>query len=1352
MHSEDYQLQDHQKWLGYLQPEGLVVSPQVLVDSQVFVNRNSAPLQQRFREFLDDQGRIADLRGLLTGFFGWPEALLLGTEKAGPIPEDLKIPLKEYGEILEPTYALREKSGNILLLVKEIEGTFDDRDDSQWEVSPSQRFERLLRDCQVPIGLLANREALRLIYAPRGENSGTLTFEVSAMLETAGRPIVAALDELLRVARLLSVPTEVRLPALLAKSREYQTRVSEQLAEQVLEALFELVRGFQSADEKARGTLLRDTLEKNPDHIYEGLLNVLLRLVFILFAEDRALLPTSALYTQNYSVHGLFTRLREDHQTYPDTMDQRFGAWSQLLALFRAIHQGCKHPELKIQAREGYLFDPDRFPFLEGRTMPEQSIPLVPDGTIFRALRNLLLLDGERLSYRTLDVEHIGSVYQTMMGFKLERATGPTISLRAAKRHGAPAAVDLQELLGVKPGDRAGWLQKNADTKLPAKAAAEVKTAASIDDLLVALEKRIARGVTPHPVTEGAMILQPSQERRRSGSHYTPRVLTAPIVRKTLEPIFQRLGPNPTPQQILELKMCDMAVGSGAFLVEACRQLGDALVAAWLHHGGKPVIPADEDELLHARRLVAQRCLYGVDRNPMATDLAKLSLWLATLAKDHPFTFLDHSLRSGDALVGLSKKQIVSFHWDLSAPEAKERQFGQQELEKAIERATSYRREILEGGDYMLPALKAQRLALADEALDKIRRAGDLCVAAFFDGDKPKARAALRERYLDALLEAGKGFQPEKIKAVNQLVAQLRGGKPHPVTPFHWEIEFPEVFARENGGFDAFIGNPPYGGKNTVIEGNQKSYPDWLKTLHAESHGNADLVAHFFRRAFNLLRRDGSFGLIATNTIRQGDTRHTGLRWICVNGGTIYAARRRYKWVGAAAVVVSVVWVTKGKLAAPFDLDGQSVSVITAYLFHDGGHENPATLEANAGKSFIGSYLLGMGFTFDDTDKKGVASSLAEMERLIAKDPRNAERIFPYIGGEELNDSPDHAHNRYSISFSDFPLRREAALGRKWFTSDDNQRAAWLRTGIVPEDYLDPVAADWPDLLAVIEERVKPERTRKKPDGTFALRDPLPQRWWHYAEKRPALNTTLARVERTILRSRIGNAFAFTFLPSRVVMNEKTVVFPFETFAPFAVLQSRVHELWAVFFSTTLKDDLQYTPSDCFETFPFPKAWETDAALEAAGREYYEFRAELMVRHDEGLTKTYNRFHDPEETDPGILRLRELHAAMDRAVLTAYGWTDIPTDCEFLLDYEDEDDDEGTSRKKKKPWRYRWPDPIRDEVLARLLKLNAERAEEERVLGIAEATAKKSKAPRSSKRKSQRTAKRPDNAAQQKLF
>ena len=183
---------------------------------------------------------------------------------------------------------------------------------------------------------------------------------------------------------------------------------------------------------------------------------------------------------------------------------------------------------------------------------------------------------------------------------------------------------------------------------------------------------------------------------------------------------------------------------------------------------------------------------------------------------------------------------------------------------------------------------------------------------------------------------------------------------------------------------------------------------------------------------------------------------------------------------------------------------------------------------------------------------------------------------------------------------------------------------------------------------------------------------------------------------------------ALAFLPARVVFANSLVVFPFPTHAAFCALQSRPHEIWARFFGSTLEERLRYTPSDVFETFPFPRGWTTHPALDAAGRAYYEFRAGLMVRNDEGLTKTYNRFHDPDERDPEIGRLRELHAGMDRAVLDVYGWNDIAPTCEFLLDYEIHEEE--WSPRRRKPYRYRWPDSVRDEVLARLLEMNAARA------------------------------------------
>jgi len=591
------------------------------------------------------------------------------------------VPLPDYGETLRPDLAVREpepQSGACpwQMLVRLLEPGEDfDRvvgGHGRLEASAHSRMERLLRHTGVPAGLLFNGRALRLLSAPRGESSGWLDFRATDMVQNGGRPISTALRLLLGETRLLALPRAQRLAALLEDSRKFQNEVSERLAEQVLHALYALLRGFQAAHDASKAELLRQPLADHPDEVYRGLLTVVLRLVFLLYAEERDMLPEDETFLRSYSLTGLHERLREDAALFPDTMDQRFGAWAQLLVLFRMIHDGADSGAMRLPRRHGALFDPDRFPFLEGRPSAgarqiHERIepPLVPDGTVYRALEKLLVLDGERISYRALDVEEIGSVYQAMMGFRLRTASGRSVAIRAPKKWAAPTTVDLDALLAEPAEKRKKWLEDRTGRRFGDVALNAVKVSRTVDDLHAGLNPVIDRGATPDLVPSGAMVLQPSEERRRSGSHYTPRALTEPIVRTTLEPILARLrGPEgpPGPEQILDLKVCDPAMGSGAFLVEVCRQLGDALIEAWNAHGERPGIPADEDEVVFARRLVAQRCLYGVDRNPVAVDLAKVSLWLVTLAKDHALTFVDHALRHGDRWSGCPEARSRRFN------------------------------------------------------------------------------------------------------------------------------------------------------------------------------------------------------------------------------------------------------------------------------------------------------------------------------------------------------------------------------------------------------------------------------------------------------------------------------------------------------------------------------------------------------------------------------------------------------------------------------------------------------------------------------------------------------------------
>ena len=1356
----------HQEWLGYVQPVGLVVSTPAMLQAQCYVNKNIMEEHARFLSCLptdnEEQivGELRDLPGFFQTVLEWSAEDLIRVPQKDSLTTDLEmleVVLPQYNEILRPSYAVpvfkpEDDENPWMILIKEhtVGTDLDEPSETDsaknWGAPPQAKFERLLRETNVPIGLLCNSEQLRLVYSPRGETSGYATFNIAEMAQVNGRPIFAALHMLLCEERLFSLGANERLPAILENSRKYQNTVSTELAEQVLAALYELMRGFQAANDASKGKLLKEPLRNESNHVYSGLLTVLMRLVFILYAEDRNLLSSSDVYSNHYSVTGLFNRLREEAGRYPDTMYQRFGAWSQLVTLFQLIFKGGQHGGFKLRGRSGYLFDPDRYPFLEGRQRLAQSqdgdtdnvntnsevyFPRISDGVVFHVLQNLLILNGERLSYRSLDVEQIGSVYETVMGFDLDIATGTSIAIKPIKSSGAPATIDLDQLLETAPKDRAKWLKEQTDQKLGTADLKKLKEAESVDVLLETLDKKLAKAVTPQKVPRGAIVLQPSDERRRSGSHYTPRSLTEPIVRTTLEPILKQLVEKevskvwqptaedkrrytkgqielriersqrsvryakasvetgtPHPQLILDLKVCDPAMGSGAFLVEACRQLGDELIKSWHAHNMVPEdIPADEDEVLYARRLVAQRCLYGVDKNPMAVDLAKLSLWLVTLAKDHAFTFLDHSFRHGDSLVGLTRRQIIGFHWDVK----KQKKFGEDLIQKRLDRALETRAKILNAREDVPYKDQQQRLSVADEAVDVIRVLGDACVSCFFAESKKKAREDEVDRVFALAQVWLESFRTDKADvesrhSLYEAAARLRdSSQEHPVPAFHWEIEFPEVFSRENSGFDAFVGNPPFAGKNTIINGSRDGFTDWLKEVHEESHGNADLVAHFFRRTFDLSRKSGCLGLIATNTIGQGDTRNTGLRWMCENGGTIYNARRRMTWPGLAAVIVSIVHVTKGSYAGLRCLDGRDAERITAFLFHRGGNSDAQFLQSNQDESFQGSIVLGMGFTFDDTDSKGVASPLAERERLIAKDSSNADRIFPYIGWSEVANSPTHSHHRYAINF--------------WTLSEDEARSGW------------------PDLMQIVEERVKPDRDKQK-------RKAIRERWWQYAEKRPGLYRTIESLPRVLVAGAQASAhFAFAFLPRGMVYSSNLTVIAKDSYAAFTAIQSRPHEVWSRFFMTTLKNDLVYTPTTCYEHFPFPQDWTESRSLEEAGQVYFEHRAKLLNRNDEGLTDTYNRFHSPEEVDEGILELRRLHGLMDGAVLRAYGWDDLAESaaksgfCEFLLDYEEEEDDDSLTTKKKskkkKPWRYRWPDDFRDEVLARLLELNEQRHKEE---------------------------------------
>jgi hypothetical protein len=1296
--AEDPVFKAHQEWIRPLGGEGLVVSATALTDAMVYLPPDDRlkELSVQFEEALfiakEDSGEERvdlPLFETLAGMLSWADDEIAWLHGEKKVPQELSFTID--GTTIEPTHVLLDSEGAPVVLVMQMTGSPDllqrTREGAgDWDASPAQRIERLLREKKVEVGVIITSSELRLFYVPStgGENPGSISFPLSEMRGVRGRPTLGAVFMLLERNRVVgaNIPAEHRLLGLMRASREAQNRVSVELADQVLGALYELIKGLQVADQAAHRKLISKYLNEHPEEVYHGLLNVLMRLIFMLYAEDRGIMPQGGLWQDNYEVHGLFERLQKDNVQHAGNMDKRYGSWGQLLTTFKVVHDGCRHPSMRMPARMGYLFDPRRYPFVSADS--DGNVPLVSDAVVLFVLKSLLVVKGERISYRSLNVENIGVVYETMMGFSIYQSKGSCVVLKGSE---APVAVELDELMLGASSSRAQMLADMTGWKPNAKAAKAIKDAKDADELRITLEDRIRKDITPTPLAAGGLTLQPGEERRRSGSHYTPRALTEPLVAKAFEPHFVRFGEHPTPEQILSLTVCDPAMGSGAFLVEATRQLAAKLVEAWKREKNKmPKLGAGDDIEFVALRTVAQRCIYGVDRNPMAVDLAKLSLWLLTISKDHPFTFMDHSLKHGDALVGMSKDQIRKFHWDLTKGGSILKSLAT--LDREVGEAVSARLE-LQNLDADRTLDLEVKLAEADRKMMKAKQAGDLLVYAWFSNDKDKTRSEAREHYavnLEEVLLPG--------SSVRKLIQALRYA-PRPIAPFHWQLEFPEVF--EAGGFAVLIGNPPFAGKNTVPLGNAKHYPDYLiKITSPGASGLADLVAHFFNRSYSLLRNGsprilGTMNLISTKTIRQGQSRDSSLFPICQAGGVIYSARRRVAWPGKAAVVIATVAVATSSPIVPLEIDGKVCRRISAFLIDADVDRAPVPLGENSGKSFQGSIVLGLGFNFDDNDPD--ATPIRKMQEILRESPASAAFIKPYVGGKQVNNQPKFAPERYVIDFGELSQTHCAKHYQLW---------------------------------DIILQKVKPER--QKGLSGDALQKLIEEdsrgacEWWKHLRPRNELYSLIANNDRVLVANCGAAKFlTFSFLPIGCVYSSKLYVFTDRSYSHFAVVQSRVHEVWVRMFGTSMKDDLTYTGTTCYENFPFPG--ENDK-LDEAGRIYDLARSRYMVAENIGLTKYSNRLNSPDLGNDDIVKLRDLHASLDAAVLEAYGWGDITPVYELSGDYENDDGTEGSIR-------LNFTEEIHDEILRRLLALHAERLKAEQsalpAAGVASAKAKKPK-------------------------
>ncbi len=1232
-----------------------------------------------------------------------------GVSEAGP--DDPHHRVAEHGVTLSPSFVVRDRTrdGEPAVMLVHVHANDTDLErplgGDAWVASPIDRACELARSSGIELALVTNGSTWTLVWARAEQARGTCSWRSEIWFEE--RVTLRAFTTLLSGRRFFVLPAQESLRTLLCESAERQQEVADQLGSQVRRAVELLIATLDHEDRERHGELLS---RLSSEEVYRGAVTVMMRLVFLFVAEERKLLPIEdQLYAETLAASTLRAQLQERaDRDGEDPLERSQAAWHRVLALFRAVHNGIEHDALRLPAYGGGLFDPDRYPFLEGRKtgtcwQDAQAQPLpVDDRTMLHLLDSLQALEqqGARvlLSYSALDVEQIGHVYEGLLDHTAVRlaedalALGgrlePELRLGPIEQWAQQGEELLQGELAKATGRSVKAIAKDLALELADEQRARLHSACGGDEALFervvpyhALLRADLRG-DPLVLPAGSLFVTQALDRRDSGTYYTPRQLAEEVVQHALDPVVYRPGPAELSDksewelrpasELLDLKIADIAMGSGAFLVAACRYLAAQLQQAWKLHGspGDEALPADPLELeLLAYRLIAERCLYGVDRNPMAVEMAKLSLWLLTLAKDRPFSFLDHALRTGDSLLGITDpRQLHVLHLDPSWHRQASLNLDVHEIDRALREALELREEL--EGFVVRDALDAQRkatlLARSDEALADGRLLGDLIVGAalsqredadaftssdagtllgtVLDPDTPEDERAQARASLQKLTE---DWLVERKRAVGDIPqVDFTGRK-----PFHWAIEFPEVVRHQ--GFDAIVGNPPFQGGQKITGALGTQYRDYLVRWVADgTRGSADLVAYFYLRAATLLRPDGDFGLIATNTLAQGDTREVGLDRLVESGMTIYRAVASEPWPGGANLEMATVWARHRPWESDHMLDRVKVSGITPSLaMRSRVSGNAHRLATTAGASFQGSIVLGQGFLV----------GLEEAHLLLTDDPRNADVIKSYLNGDDLNSRPDGSPSRHVIDFQDWPLER-------------------AQTYTLPFER--------------VERLVKPERMKQN--------DQLGQKyWWRFLRPRHELYSRLSSLKRSIVLTRHSRIVYPLFVPPGIVMSEAVAVFAYDDDSHFGLLSSSFHWWWAVTHASTMRTDIRYTPTDCFETFPQPAL---TPAIGELGGALHAHRSALMLERQEGLTTTYNRVHNPTEHADDITRLRELHVELDLAVAAAYGWSDLD------LGHDFHDTKFGT--------RFTFAPVPRQEVLDRLLELNHARYAEEVQMGL----------------------------------
>ena len=1232
-----------------------------------------------------------------------------------------------------PTGALlRGEETGALVLVTDPADSLREVGQDGWATSPIDRMAAMLRapGSTCSIGVVTDGRWWAMVSAPREGSAASGVVDCQTWVEEPATR--DAFCELLSVRRLVGGTAAQRLPRLFEKSVLAAEEVTEALGTQVRSAVELIVSALSDAllDAAEReapagrestegndtgGEADCDPLGAEPREVYEAVVTVMMRCVFLLFAEERGLLPTDSLYTGGYGLatvlDALEARARDEGE---ESMDGTSLTWHRLLATSRALHSGVNAEDMRIPAYGGSLFDPERFPFLTATDASGTLLLTVSDRVMLHVLRSLQTArlkgqEARRLSFRDIDVEQIGYIYEGLLGYTCTRAEETVLGLlgKDGEEPELPLSV-LNELAEqhAEDADLAGaiiaWLKEDQPGAKPpspkalAKALVAGDTLPDADRALLAVTRDealradlrpwigvIRRDLRGRPVViqRGGLVVTETPSRRNAGAHYTPRSLAEEVVRYALEPLVYSPGPHETDDRsqwqpvssdrILDLHVADIACGSGAFLVAAARFLARELVEAWTREGTLGQY-ADEPggAQRHALRQVVARCLYGADINEMAVEMCKLSLWLVSLDKDKPFSFVDDKVFVGNSLLGLTDlRQLRVQHIDPAA--AAERRLFELDrtgayaraldVDAVVNRVVRRRRELASEVDDADPARSTttkQRLQRENEEdLEVLTRVADAVVAAGLDpavGAKPGKR--LNGAYGDLAAALGRAFPADGAGDDSMLGAVLeRGLTPTVPTDYerwhclHWPLAVPEVM--ERGGFDAIVGNPPFLGGQKLTGAMGDNVRDWFVNILAEGRrGSADLVAYFFLRAFSLLNGRGTVGLIATNTVAQGDTREVGLDRMVDSGFTITRAIQSRSWPSqSAALEFAAVWGTRDAVSPRTAMvcDDAPAARISSLLEPAGRAEGkPERLVENTGAAFIGCYVLGKGFILEPE----------EAREWIAEDPRNAEVLYPYLNGEDLNSRPDCSASRWVIDF-----------GLREFRGVEAYRLPFSR----------------------VVERVKPQRESVKVDYRRKY-------WWRFAAWALSMRKAIADLDEALVIALVSKTAMPARVPTGQVFSHKLAVFATNRFTDQAVLSSSLHLMWVMRYSSTMRTDLNYSPSDVFETFPRPEPTE---GLEAIGRTLDAERREIMLRRDLGLTKLYNLVNDPDletGTDPDVDRMRAIHVELDAAVAAAYGWEDLDLTHGF--------------HTYRKMTRWTVPPATRVEILDRLLEENHRRA------------------------------------------